>query len=84
MMAVMGRFSTVIAERREQPRDDIVSKALKYEIDGKPVTDADLLSFCLLMFMAGLDTVSVTLGWSIPAPGPQRRRPTADRRTTLA
>jgi len=64
MMAVMGRFSTVIAERREQPRDDIVSKALGYEIDGKPVTDADLLSFCLLMFMAGLDTVSVTLGWT--------------------
>ena len=64
MMAVMGRFSTIIAERREQPRDDIVSKALEYEIDGKPVTDADLLSFCLLMFMAGLDTVSVTLGWT--------------------
>jgi cytochrome P450 len=63
MMAVMGRFSTVIAERREQPRDDIVSKAIDYQIDGKPVSDADLLSFCLLMFMAGLDTVSVTLGW---------------------
>jgi len=64
MFAVMGRFSTVIAERREEPRDDIVSKALTYEIDGKPVTDQDLLSFCLLMFMAGLDTVSVTLGWT--------------------
>jgi cytochrome P450 len=64
MMAVMGRFDAVIAERREQPRDDIVSKALTYEIDGRPVSDADLLSFCLLMFMAGLDTVSVTLGWT--------------------
>ncbi|MCV7370950.1 cytochrome P450 [Mycolicibacterium duvalii] len=63
MFAVMGRFSTVIAERREEPRDDIVSKALTYEIDGNPVTDQDMLSFCLLMFMAGLDTVSVTLGW---------------------
>ncbi|SOX56921.1 cytochrome P450, partial [Mycobacterium ahvazicum] len=63
MMSVMGRFTTVIAERREEPRDDIVSKALTYEIDGEPVTDQDLLSFCLLMFMAGLDTVSVTLGW---------------------
>src|ERR1700712_901610 len=63
MFAVMGRFQTVIAERREEPRDDIVSKALTYEIDGQPVTDQDLLSFCLLMFMAGLDTVSVTLGW---------------------
>lgn len=63
MFAVMGRFSTVIAERRAEPRDNIVSRALKYTIDGEPVTDQDLLSFCLLMFMAGLDTVSVTLGW---------------------
>jgi cytochrome P450 len=64
MMAVMGRFNTIIAERRVEPRDDIISKALTYEVDGKPVSDMDLLSFCLLMFMAGLDTVSVTLGWS--------------------
>lgn len=64
MMAVVGRFSTVLAERRVEPKDDIVSKAIDYQIDGEPVTDADLLSFCLLMFMAGLDTVSVTLGWS--------------------
>ncbi|RAV03993.1 cytochrome P450 [Mycolicibacter senuensis] len=63
MMAVMGRFWEIIVERRAEPRDDIVSKALEYEIDGEPVSDADLLSFCLLMFMAGLDTVSVTLGW---------------------
>lgn len=64
MFAVMGRFSTVIADRRAEPRNDIVSKALTYEIDGEPVSDQDLLSFCLLMFMAGLDTVSVTLGWA--------------------
>jgi cytochrome P450 len=55
MMAVVGRFSTVIAERRADPRDDILSKALHYTIDGEPVSDADLLSFCLLM--------TVTLGW---------------------
>jgi cytochrome P450 len=61
--AVMQRFASIIAERRVEPRDDIVSKALTYEVDGEPVTDADLLSFCLLMFTAGLDTVSATLGW---------------------
>ncbi len=63
MQAVMGRFAEIIAERRVDPRDDIVSKALAFEVDGEPVSDADLLSFCLLMFMAGLDTVAVTLGW---------------------
>ncbi|WP_241383495.1 cytochrome P450 [Rhodococcus sp. CH91] len=64
MQAVMGRFASIIAERRAEPRDDIVSKALEFEIDGQPVGDEDLLSFCLLMFMAGLDTVAATLGWS--------------------
>lgn len=64
MQAVMGRFVSIIAERRAEPKDDIVSKALQFEIDGKPVTDEDLLSFCLLMFMAGLDTVAATLGWT--------------------
>ena len=64
MQAVMGRFAQLIPERRENPQNDLISKALGFEIDGEPVSDADLLSFCLLMFMAGLDTVSVTLGWS--------------------
>lgn len=64
MQAVMARFASIVAERRAEPQDDIVSKALTFEIDGKPVTDEDLLSFCLLMFMAGLDTVSATLGWA--------------------
>lgn len=63
MLAVMNRFSEVIADRRANPRKDIVSEALSYVIDDEPVTDEDMLSFCLLMFMAGLDTVSVTLGW---------------------
>jgi cytochrome P450 len=64
MQAVMGRFAQVVEERRREPKDDLVSKALALQIDGAPVSDSDLLAFCLLMFMAGLDTVSVTLGWS--------------------
>lgn len=64
MMAVMGRFASIIEERRKDPKDDLVSKALDVRVNGEPVSDSDLLGFCLLMFMAGLDTVSVTLGWS--------------------
>jgi cytochrome P450 len=65
MKKVTDYFQTIIADRRANPQDDIVSRALSFEIDGKPVSDDDLLMFCLLMFMAGLDTVSVTLGWSL-------------------
>jgi cytochrome P450 len=64
MHDVMGYFSDLIAQRRAAPRDDLVSIALTWTIDGKPVSEADLLSLCLLMFMAGLDTVTCQLGWA--------------------
>ena len=38
--------------------------SLDWKIDGQPVPHEELLSFCLLMFMAGLDTVSIQLAYS--------------------
>jgi cytochrome P450 len=64
MHDVMGYFSELIAQRRSAPEDDLVSIALTWTIDGQPVEEADLLSLCLLMFMAGLDTVTCQLGWA--------------------
>ncbi len=64
MMAVIGYFSQLIAERRKEPRDDLLSFVLAQEIDGAPIPDQDLLDFCLLMFMAGLDTVAAQLTYN--------------------
>ena len=64
MMQIRERFTGLIAERRENPLDDIVSKAAQFEVHGAPIEDAELLSFCVFMFMAGLDTMTVSLGWS--------------------
>jgi len=64
MMAVMGYFSSLVAERRADPRSDLISFVLASEIDGQPISDSDMISFCLLMFMAGLDTVAMQLCWS--------------------
>jgi cytochrome P450 len=62
---VHAYFTAVIAARRTDPREDIVSKALSWTIDGEPISDADMMAFCLLMFMAGLDTVSTQLSYSV-------------------
>ena len=53
-------FAEVIAEARKDDtgKTDIISTAVRWEIDGAPVTDADLLSLCTLIFDAGLDTVA--------------------------
>ncbi|HEU5156066.1 MAG TPA: cytochrome P450 [Streptosporangiaceae bacterium] len=64
----MGRladfFTELIALRRRDPKDDIVSTAISFRIDGKPVSDADLLSLCVLLFLAGLDTVTAALSYA--------------------
>jgi cytochrome P450 len=61
MGAVTNYFVDLVAERRREPRDDMLSYVLSAKIDDKPIPDEDVLAFCLLMFMAGLDTVAAQL-----------------------
>ncbi|MET0146620.1 MAG: cytochrome P450 [Ilumatobacteraceae bacterium] len=81
MMAVIGYFSDLITERRRDPQEDLLSQALSWKIDGEPIPDQDLLDFCLLMFMAGLDTVAAQLTfsfWHLARHDEDRRRIVAD------
>jgi cytochrome P450 len=65
MNEVIAYFAGLVATRRQSPRDDLVSAAIGFEIDGQAVSDEDLLSMCLLLFMAGLDTVAMQLSYSM-------------------
>ncbi|MFF1732118.1 hypothetical protein [Streptomyces sp. NPDC058247] len=63
---VMGYFTERIAERRTSGRvGDDISQALTWEIDGDPIPDEALLNCCLLLFLAGLDTVTNTLSFAM-------------------
>jgi cytochrome P450 len=64
MFEVMGYFDELIKERRHNRQDDLLSEALTWTIEGEPIAHDDMLSFCLLMFMAGLDTVAIQLNYS--------------------
>ena len=64
MLAVMGYFTELIEEKRAHPSDDLLTSALDWTIEGEPIPLDDLLSWCLLMFMAGLDTVSIQLSYA--------------------
>ena len=64
MVDVQGCFKELFALRRVEPRDDLVTAALSWEMDGQPIPEQDLLNMCLLMFMAGLDTVTQQLSYS--------------------
>ncbi len=49
------------ADRRENPRNDLISLAVESEIDGRKLTDDELMGFCFNLFVGGLDTVSTNM-----------------------
>ena len=49
-------FERLIEQRRSDPRDDLVSELIRAEIDGKPLTEEQLLLYCELMVEAGNET----------------------------
>lgn len=55
--AVIGSMSTTIQERMSERREDLISTLLDTEIDGRSITFEEMQGYCLLLFIAGLDTV---------------------------
>jgi cytochrome P450 len=47
----------VIRDHQKQPKEDLISTLLASQINGKPLTFDEVLSYCLLLITAGLDTV---------------------------
>ena len=52
-----------VLERKEHPRDDIISLLWASDIDGEPMTFDVMQSYCSIMFIAGLDTVVNAMGF---------------------
>jgi cytochrome P450 len=49
------------ADRRANPRDDLITLAVEGEIEGRRLTDDELTGFCFNLFVGGLDTVSTNM-----------------------
>jgi cytochrome P450 len=63
---VYSYFAALIAERRAQPTgDDVISGLLASEIDGRRLTDDEMLDICYLLFVAGLETTAGTIRASL-------------------
>ena len=61
---IFGELEAVFRARMVQPRDDLFSRLVAEEIDGKALTMDELLSIGFLLFVAGLDTVANALTFS--------------------
>jgi len=62
LQRVAAAMRDTVLERRENPRDDIISMLWQVEIDGRPTTLEDLENYGVLLFIAGLDTVMQGMG----------------------
>jgi len=65
MRKVADAMNGEILARRAEPQDDIISLLWRAEIDGKPMTVELMEDFCVLLFIAGLDTVINGIGYGI-------------------
>ncbi|WAC92848.1 cytochrome P450 [Mycobacterium sp. Aquia_213] len=69
-------FQQLIAARRSQPRDDLLSVLADAEIDEERLTDEDLLNFAFLLLVAGNETTRnlIALGTLALIAHPEQRR----------
>jgi cytochrome P450 len=51
-----------ILERRDNPKNDIISMLWQSTFEGRPATLLDLENYCVMLFLAGLDTVMNGMG----------------------
>jgi cytochrome P450 len=71
-----GYFESILAERKTQRRDDLLSHLVDAEVAGEKLTDDEILGICFLMLLAGLDTVTDALecDWVYLARHPEQRQ----------
>jgi len=74
-------FSELVAERRVNPTDGMVSKLIASEIEGEPLSDHTVIGMCNLLLVAGIDTTWSSIGsalWHFSGHADDRRRLAAD------
>ena len=55
---VAAYLQELISDRRRNPTDDLITFAVKARVDERPLADAEIIGMCVLLFIAGLDTVT--------------------------
>jgi len=62
---IYAYFESALDARERSPREDLLSSLLGSEIEGEKLERNEILDICFLLLLAGLDTVTATLGCNI-------------------
>jgi len=73
---IYAYFDALIDERQTKPGEDLMGYLVQAQIDGEKLTRNEILDICFLLILAGLDTVTATLGCNVAylAANPGQRR----------
>jgi len=61
--SIVTYMRELIADRRKNPKDDFITFVLNGQVDGRPLTEDEMVGCTFLVFLAGLDTVAATLSF---------------------
>lgn len=61
-LALRDYFTPILAARRVEPRNDLISRLAEAEIDGQQLSDEEIFSFLRLLLPAGIETTYRSLG----------------------
>ncbi|HMF03616.1 MAG TPA: cytochrome P450 [Acidimicrobiia bacterium] len=77
---IYAYFDKMLDAREQQPRDDMLTGFLEAEVDGHRLTREDILDICYLFLLAGLDTVTASVGCMVSylAQHPEQRQRLVD------
>lgn len=78
--ALYDYFAGVLAERRVRPQDDLMSALVRAEVDGRYLSEEELLGFCFMLLVAGHETTTNLLsnGAALLASEPELREQLRD------
>ena len=60
--AVKELLIETIKDRKKNPGDDLISKTMELEVDGRKWSDQEVFGHCFNLYLGGLDTVTANLG----------------------
>ncbi|WP_028710060.1 cytochrome P450 [Paracoccus pantotrophus] len=52
-----------IREKQKTPKEDVISRLIQTEIDGRPMNDQEIMGMSFLLFGGGIHTATATLGF---------------------
>jgi cytochrome P450 len=74
--SIYGEFARLLDQRRRARQDDLMSALIDAELEGRKLTQEELLGFCFVLVVAGNDTTTnlIANGAVLLAEHPEQRR----------